>query len=299
MKKFLVLTLVFILCLSCMPGVAAFGTTSPPGVHYFTIKNNNGSGEEISFVTIYGNNTGGGDSVVPDTDRPGPKDPGVGTGTDGEVVPGVAEQNVEAALYVEPTWKLVVDYNEEGEETVSAAAYLLPVSDDGVYEYAPGSWLLDQMLNKLDTFAFETRKIELSAGSSGPVSAPALAPYTGGEAGEPVYSSLFNLPAQDEGRTFPDDGITLVVKFHGGITVSVPAQQAASVLSAIDLKVYSDRLVLELAGAEDAEAYIEVPCTGTPLWIDSEGNELEAEYEETDGGFKVKVKSGLTLVFKA
>lgn len=275
MKKFLALTLVFILCLSCMPGVAAFGTTSPPGDQYYF-------------------------TVVPDTDEPGPKDPGVGTGTDGEVVPGVAEQNVEAALYVEPTWKLVVDYNEEGEETVSAAAYLLPVSDDGVYEYAPGSWLLDQMLNKLDTFELENRKIELSAGSSGAaVSVPAIVPYEGGEAGEPVYSALFNLPAQDEGRTFPDDGITLVVKFHGGITVSVPAQQAASVLSAIDLKVYSDRLVLELAGAEDAEAYIEVPCTGTPLWIDSEGNELEAEYEDVDGGFKVKVKSGLTLVFKA
>ena len=176
---------------------------------------------------------------------------------------------------------------------------MLPVSDDGVYEYAPGSWLLDQMLNKLDAFTLEQSCIELSAGSSGPVSAPALAPYTGGEAGEPVYSALFKLPAQGEGRSFPDDGTALVIRFAGNICISVPAQQAASVLSAIDLKVYSDRLVVELVGAEDAEAYIDLPCTGTPLWIDAEGNEVEAEYEDADGGFKVKVKSGLTLVFKA
>ena len=266
MKKFLALTLVFMLCLSCMPGVAAFGTSLP----------------ENSI------NLGLGISIKPTS-------PNTGGGVPGEPEPEESDN----ALYVEPTWKLVVDYNEEGEETVSAVTYLLPVSDDGVYEYAPGSWLLDQMLNKLDTFAFETRKIELSAGSSGSVSAPALASYTSSEAGEPVYSALFNLPAQDEGRSFPDDGTALVIKFAGNISISVPAQQAASVLNAIDLKVYGDRLVVELIGAEDAEAYIEVPCTGTPLWIDAEGNELEAEYEDADGGFKVKVKSGLTLVFKA
>lgn len=291
MKKFLALTLVFMLCLSCMPGVAAFGTTNnlsyngtginnhptilpPDDSTSSTIENNNGSGGVIYNI-----------STSPSPGGVGPREP--------------EPEESDNALYVEPTWKLVVDYNEEGEETVSAAAYLLPVSDDGVYEYAPGSWLLDQMLNKLDTFTFETRKIELSAGSSGPVSAPALAPYTGSEAGEPVYSALFNLPAQGEGRSLPDDGTALVIKFAGNISIIVPAQQAASVLSAIDLKVYGDRLVVDLVGAEDAEAYIEVPCTGTPLWIDAEGNELEAEYEDVDGGFKVKVKSGLTLVFKA
>ena len=291
MKKFLALTLVFMLCLSCMPGVAAFGTTNnlsyngtginnhptilpPDDSTSSTIENNNGSGGVIYNISA----------------SPSP----------GGSVPGEPEpEESDNALYVEPTWKLVVDYNEEGEETVSATTYLLPVSDDGVYEYAPGLWLLDQMLKKLDTFELENRKIELSAGSSGPVSAPALAPYTGSEAGEPVYSALFNLPAQDEGRSFPDDGIALVIKFAGNISISVPAQQAASVLNAIDLKVYGDRLVVDLVGAEDAEAYIEVPCTGTPLWIDAEGNELEAEYEDVDGGFKVKVKSGLTLVFKA
>ena len=291
MKKFLVLTLVFILCLSCMPGVAAFGTTN--NLLYNGTGINNHStilppDDSTPFEGEIGTNSGGGISIKPASPSPG----GVG--------PREPEpEESDNALYVEPTWKLVVDYNEEGEETVSAAAYLLTVSDDGVYEYAPGSWLLDQMLNKLDTFTFETRKIELSAGSSGPVSAPALAPYTGSEAGEPVYSALFNLPAQGEGRSLPDDGTALVIKFAGNVSIIVPAQQAASVLNAIDLKVYGDRLVVDLVGAEDAEAYIEVPCTGTPLWIDAEGNELEAEYEDVDGGFKVKVKSGLTLVFKA
>ena len=290
MKKFLALTLVFMLCLSCMPGVAAFGTTN--NLLY------NGSNNILLPI------------LPPDDSTPFEGEIGTNPGmsfihhTNGPNTGGVVHAEPEPeesdnALYVEPTWKLVVDYNEEGEETVSAAAYLLPVSDDGVYEYAPGSWLLDQMLNKLDTFSFETRKIELSAGSSGSVSAPALASYTSSEAGEPVYSALFNLPAQDEGRSLPDDGTALAIKFAGNISIIVPAQQAASVLNAIDLKVYGDRLVVELVGAEDAEAYIEVPCTGTPLWIDAEGNELEAEYEDVDGGFKVKVKSGLTLAFKA
>ena len=292
MKKFLVLTLVFILCLSCMPGVAAFGTTNNL-LYNGTGINNHPTiippDDSTPFEGEIGTNSGGGISIKPTS--PSPRG----------IVPGEPEpEESDNALYVEPTWKLVVDYNEEGQEIVSAAAYLLPVSDDGVYEYAPGSWLLDQMLNKLDTFELENRKIELSAGSSGAaVSVPAIVPYTGGEAGEPVYSALFNLPAQDEGRSLPDDGTALAIKFAGNISIIVPAQQAASVLSAIDLKVYGDRLVVDLVGAEDTEAYIEVPCTGTPLWIDAEGNELEAEYEDVDGGFKVKVKSGLTLVFKA
>ena len=280
MKKFLALTLVFMLCLSCLPGVAAFGvdiniTITPPG--------------DPSSSTIENNiNSGGGISVKPTSPSPG-------GGVPGEPEPEESDNS----LYMGPIWRLNFDYDKSGKKLASAAAYLLPVSDDGVIEYEPGSWLVDQMLNKLDTFAFEPRKIELSAGSSGPVSAPALSPYTGGEAGKPVYSALFNLPAQSEGRSFPDDGTALVIKFAGNICISVPAQQAASVLNAIDLNVYSDRLVVELIGAEDAEAYIDLPCTGTPLWIDAEGNEVEAEYEETDGGFKVKVKSGLTLVFKA
>ena len=290
MKKFLALTLVFMLCLSCMPGVAAFGSMnnllddatnsilSPilPPDDSTPFEGEIGTNPGMSFIRpTNGPNTGGG-------------------------VPGEPEpEESDNSLYMGPIWRLNFDYDKSGEKLASAATYLLPVSADGVYEYAPGSWLLDQMLNKLDTFAFEPRKIELSAGSSGPVSAPALAPYTGGEAGEPVYSALFKLPAQGEGRSFPDDGTALVIRFAGNICISVPAQQAASVLSAIYLKVYGDRLVVELAGAEDAEAYIDLPCTGTPLWIDAEGNEVEAEYEDADGGYKVKVKSGLTLVFKA
>ena len=270
MKKFLAIALVLMFVLCFLPGIAptttAYATT--PG----TNEPNNGGNDD---------------------------DDSVGTGTDGEGVPGVAEQEVAAAPYLEPSWKLIWGRDEEGLATVSAVNYVAPESDDGVNVYEPGSWLLDQMLNKLDASDAQYRYLELTAGSFGPITAPSVAPYTGGEAGEPVYSALFNLPAQDEGRTFPDDGIALVVKFHGGITVSVPAQQAASVLNAIDLKVYGDRLVVELAGAEDAEAYIEVPCTGTPLWMDAEGNEVEAEYEETDGGYKVAVKSGLALVFKA
>ncbi|MBQ3210732.1 MAG: hypothetical protein IJB09_04500 [Oscillospiraceae bacterium] len=262
MKKFLALTLVFMLCLSCLPGVAAFGTT------------NINSGGGIYNI-----------STSPSPGGVGPREP--------------EPEESDNSLYMGPIWRLNFDYDKAGEKLASAATYLLPVSADGVYEYAPGSWLLDQMLNKLDAFTLEQSCIELSAGSSGPVSAPALAPYTGGEAGEPVYSALFKLPAQGEGRSFPDDGTALVIRFAGNICISVPAQQAASVLSAIDLKVYSDRLVVELIGAEDAEAYIDLPCTGTPLWIDAEGNEVEAEYEDADGGFKVKVKSGLTLVFKA
>ena len=279
MKKFLAITLVLMFVLCFLPGIAptmtAYANTSdnPSTSTPSTSEPNNGGNDD--------DNSGG------------------GTGTDGEGVPGVAEQEVAAAPYLDPPWKLVFDRDEEGLATVSAVNYVAPESDDGVNVYAPGSWLLDQMLNKLDASDAQYRYLELTAGSFKPITAPSVAAYSGGEAGDPVYSALFNLPAQDEGRSFPDDGITLVVKFHGGITVSVPAQQAASLLGAIDLKVYSDRLVVELAGAEDAEAYIEVPCTGTPLWIDAEGNEVEAEYEETDGGFKVKVKSGLALVFKA
>jgi len=289
MKKFLALTLVFMLCLSCLPGVVAFGTMNtllddeaPKHIdnHSLIIPPD----DSTLFEGEIGTNPGL--IFILPTD---------GGGGSGEADPGDCDNS----LYVGPIWKLIFDYNKAGEKTASAVAYLLPVSDDGVIEYEPGSWLLDQILNKLDTFALEQSCIELSAGSSGPVCSPALSPYTGDEAGEPVYSALFKLPAQDEGRSFPDDGIALFLKFPGDIIVSVPAQQATSVLDAIDLKVYNDRVVVELVGSEDAEVYIQLPAVGTPVWIDAEGNELEAEYEETDGGYKVKVQSGLTLVFKA
>jgi len=283
MKKFLTIALVLMFVLCFLPGIA-------PTMTAYATDNSNPSSSPTSE---------GSDTNEPDTNEPSPSDPDGGTGTDGEGVPGVADEEVEPVFVPDAPWKLVWGRSEENLVTVSAVTYVAPESDDGVIVYEPGSWLLDQMLNKLDASDAQYRYLELTAGSFGPITAPSVATYSGGEAGEPVYSALFNLPAQDEGRSFPDDGIVLVIKFPGDITVSVSGQQAASVLSAIDLKIYGDRLVVELVGAEDAEAYIEVPCTGTPLWIDAEGNEVEAEYEETDGGFKVAVKSGLTLVFKA
>lgn len=257
MKKFLAVTLVLMLMLCFLPGIAP-------------------------TLTAYAVNT----------DRPAPA-----------VSPDVDTKDAknDGFNYAEAPWKLFWGKDEEGLPTAFAVNYVLPVSDDGVIEYNPGSWYLDQMLNRLDTIDLTHRYILLTAGSSGPVAPPALAAYSGGEAGEPSYSALFRLPGQDEGRSFPDRNIDLVISFPGDITVRIPAQELSSVISAIDLKVYGDRLVVDLAGAEDAEAYIQVPCTGTPLWIDAEGNEVEAEYEydEAGGIYKIAVKSGLTLVFKA
>lgn len=215
--------------------------------------------------------------------------------------PSGTDEDTGDANFLDARWKLVWDYDSEGNKIATATNYVAPVSDDGIYEYEPGSWLLDQMLNKLDSVDADHLCIELSAGSFKPITAPSVAPYSGGEAGEPVYSALFKLPGQDEGRTFPDKNIELAIFFPGNITVRVPGQELSSVLSAVGLNVYGDRLVVDLVGAGDAEAYIEVPCTGTPVWIDAEGNEVEAEYEydEANGVYKIAVKSGLTLVFKA
>lgn len=285
MKKFLTFTLVFILALSCLPGVAAFGATFiPSGLIY-----NPSTTQPDASLSYEGNTTHSSEPII--------IKPNAGGG-----VPGVPEPEDSNNLpYVEPPWKLILNYNEDGEKTASAAAYLVPVSDDGIYGYAPGSWLTDQMLNKLDSTGAQQLSLELSAGYFSPVNIPAFAPYTGGEADEPVYSAKFALPTQDEGRTFPDDDIALVLKFPGYITVIIPAQELSSAITAVDLKLYSDRLVLDLVDAEDAEAYINVSCAGTPVWIDAEGNEIEAgyEYDEASGVYKIAVKPGLPLVFKA
>lgn len=192
--------------------------------------------------------------------------------------------------------------------------YINPSSvDDDSFTYEPGAFVVDMMTNRMSTLDNDHSWVLFTLGTfteARPFSA--LLPYEGGEAGEALYSGIFLLPDHSavlggeyyEGYSFPDEKVGLKVVFPGDITVSVPAGAEGSVTS-VRLDILSDRLVPVLmsgeTAVEDSGAYLELTGSGTPVWVDSEGSEIEAEYEyeEESGLYKVTLRSGCALAFKA